>query len=51
MNKKIKFTKSELKHILSLIFHRELEGWYYAPKKQFEQREKIIKEKVSLLLM
>lgn len=47
----MKFTKSELSHILNLIYHRELEGWYYAPKEQFEKREKRIKEKLSILLM
>ena len=49
--KEMKFTRAELSHILNLIYHRELEGWYYAPKTQFEAREKLIKEKVSILFM
>lgn len=47
----MKFTKAELSHILNLIYHRELEGWYYSPRKQFEDREKRIKEKVSVMLI
>lgn len=45
-NKEIKFTKSELSHILSLISQREQDGWYYAPKKQFEEREGRIAGKI-----
>lgn len=47
--KQVKLTKAEISHILSLIFHRELDGWYYDPKNQFEAREKSIKEKLSIL--
>jgi len=49
MSKKI-FTLAELNQLLSYCQSVEDEGWYYAPKKHFENRHKSIVKKLNELI-
>lgn len=46
----IKFTKSEINHLLGLIDWNEEEGTYFAPKQQYWQRHERIKIKLLKML-
>jgi hypothetical protein len=43
---KIKFTKAEISHLMSLITFNESEGTYYGNKKQYFKRSIILKNKL-----
>ena len=46
----MKWTLAELNQLLSYIENRDREGWYYGNKEQFENRHRVIKQKIEELL-
>ena len=43
----LKFTKSEIEHLKSLIIHNEDNGEYYSPKSAYWHRSNRIKKKLD----
>lgn len=47
--KQVTFTKPELAQLSAYAMHREIEDWYYGPKKHFDKRHESIKAKLEQL--
>jgi hypothetical protein len=47
LHKKDMFTNAEINQIESYMNHRDDEGWYFAPKDQFEKRHQSIRQKLK----
>ena len=41
-------TNAELKQLKDYVEHAEMEGWYYAPKHQFQRRHENIKAALNM---
>jgi len=47
LHKKDMFTNAEINQIESYMNNRDDEGWYFAPKDQFEKRHQSIRQKLK----
>jgi hypothetical protein len=42
----LRLTATECSHVLTLLDVNEREGWYFAPREQYEARAKRIRKKI-----